>query len=71
MPNPIANLFNFNVQQPVAYNPNNMQGFMEFANKYRNQNPQQIVQNLLKSGRMTQEQFNQFSQIANSLTGRN
>lgn len=30
-------------------------------------NPQQQVQNLLNSGRMSQEQFNQLAQMANQL----
>ncbi len=33
--------------------------------------PQQTVQQLLNSGRMTQSQFDQFRQIANRLTGKN
>lgn len=32
--------------------------------------PQARVQQLIQSGAMTQEQFNQFAQIANKLTGR-
>ena len=31
------------------------------------QNPQQAVQNLLNSGRMSQEQFNQFQQTARQI----
>lgn len=33
--------------------------------------PEQKVRELLDSGRMTQEQFNQLSSLANRLTGRN
>lgn len=33
------------------------------------QNPQQIVQQLLNSGQMTQGQFNQYRDIANQITG--
>ena len=33
-------------------------------------NPEQRVQELLNSGRMSQEQFNRFAAIANTLTGR-
>ena len=32
-------------------------------------NPQQLVQNLLNQGKMTQEQFNQYRNIANKITG--
>ena len=35
----------------------------------RGLNPQQQVQNLLNSGHMSQEQFNQFRLLANALTG--
>jgi hypothetical protein len=31
------------------------------------QNPEQTVQNLLNSGRMSQEQFNQFSEMSKQL----
>lgn len=34
-------------------------------------NPQQQVQALLNSGRMSQQQFNQLRTLANMLTGRN
>lgn len=33
--------------------------------------PQQLVQQMLNSGRMTQDQFNQFREIANQITGKN
>lgn len=33
------------------------------------QNPQQLVQQLLNQGKMTQSQFNQYRDIANQLTG--
>lgn len=50
---------------------NFQQQFNQFAQNFRqmNQDPQQMVQGLLNSGRMTQEQFDQFSQIANMITG--
>lgn len=40
-----------------------------FAQNFKNSNPQQMVQNLLNSGKMTQAQFNQFRNIANQITG--
>ena len=53
--------------------PNNAfrQKFEEFARNFQQsgQNPQQVVQNLLNSGKMTQNQFNQFRDIANKITG--
>lgn len=47
------------------------QQFDAFAQNFRlnNSNPQQIVQNLLNSGKMTQEQFNQYRNFANQITG--
>ena len=38
-------------------------------NIQRDANPQQLVQDLLNSGKMTQAQFEQYRQIANQLTG--
>ena len=32
-------------------------------------NPKQMVEELIKSGRMSQDQFNQYAQIANQLVG--
>jgi polyhydroxyalkanoate synthesis regulator phasin len=32
-------------------------------------NPKQMVEELVKSGQMSQEQFNQYAQIANQLVG--
>lgn len=37
--------------------------------KRNNANPQQMVQNLLNSGKMTQDQFNQYRNVANQITG--
>ena len=55
-------------------------GFMNFRNQFnqfqqnmQNQgiNPQQKVQELLNSGQMSQQQFEQLRQIANQITGQN
>lgn len=32
-------------------------------------NPKQMVENLVKSGQMSQDQFNQYAQIANQIIG--
>lgn len=47
------------------------QNFNAFAQSVSQQGatPQQIVQGLLNSGKMSQEQFNQLSQMANMITG--
>lgn len=47
------------------------QQFNNFVQNFQKNgmNPQQIVQNLLNSGQMTQAQFNQCRDIANKITG--
>lgn len=45
--------------------------FNQFKQQIGNQNPQQMVQQLLDSGRMSQQQFNQLSQMANQIMGKN
>lgn len=51
----------------------NMQNFMnqfnQFKQNFGNQNPQQMVQQLLDSGKMSQQQFNQLSQMASQIMG--
>ena len=44
-----------------------MQQFAQFRRMMQGRNPQQMVQNLLQSGQMTQEQFEQLKQQANDL----
>lgn len=48
-----------------------MQQFKAFAQNFQQsgQNPQQIVQQLLNQGKMTQTQFNQLREQANRITG--
>jgi hypothetical protein len=50
-----------------------MQQFNTFRQNWLQQNPnvspQQAVQNLLNSGRMSQQQFEQFRNIANKISG--
>lgn len=54
----------------------NMQNMMQQFNQFRNQiqqqgiNPQQQVQELLRSGKMSQQQFEQLKAIASMLSGR-
>jgi len=57
---------------PQANNPIQfMQRFKDFAQQFRQsgQNPQQVVQQLLNQGKMTQDQFNQYRNFANQITG--
>lgn len=65
MANPLFNMFNQN-PNPT---PNLWQQFQSFLNNFRG-DPKQKVQDLLNSGQMTQEQFNQFSNIASQITGK-
>lgn len=47
-----------------------MMNFMNQFNQFRqgiNGNPQQMVQNMLQNGQMSQEQFNQLSNMANQI----
>ena len=61
-------LFQMMQQSPVPNN-NFIQQFTNFARTFQG-NPQQIVQNLMQSGKVTQDQYNQAVNIANQLTGR-
>lgn len=57
---------------PLLKNPQMfLQKFNEFRENFRNSgnNPQQMVQQLLNEGKMSQEQFNQYRDIANQLLG--
>lgn len=75
MANPLYNELNGNIQNGSQF-PQQQSFQDQFANfvrqfqNSRSMSPQMIVQQLLQSGQMTQEQFNQYSQMANFLTGR-
>lgn len=60
MPNPLFNQFG---------NPNPIESIMQEARKLRESvaNPRQEVERLLQSGQMSQQQFNQYSQMANQI----
>ena len=65
-----------NPLQMLMQNPQQLfQQVNNFAGQLRQQNngltPQQIVQNMLNQGKMSQAQFNQFRDIANKITGMN
>ena len=62
--NPLANMFGRRPSQAPQNNPMNMlQQFNQFRNNFQG-DPKQAVMNLLSSGRMSQDQFNQLSQMA-------
>ena len=48
----------------------NLQYFKQQMDQSGNTNYQQMVQQLIESGRMSQEQFNQFREVANLITGK-
>lgn len=58
MPNPIFNMFN-GTQDMV-------QRFNQFRQQFQG-NPQQIIQNMVNSGKISQEQYNNAVQQANML----
>lgn len=62
MSNPI-----FDMLRPAAPQGNMMQNLMSFAKTLQG-NPETIVRNLLSSGRMSQQQFQQFSAMADQIT---
>ena len=71
MPNPLFNAFNGSrTQNPIPNGNNKMANMMNFMNQFkqfRNNfkgSPQQQVQNLLASGQMSQEQYEQLSNMA-------
>lgn len=69
--------FNFNPNNPIF---SRMGGYNNFINQFNsfqqqfNQNaqmtPQQIIQQKIQNGEITQEQFNQMAQMANMLMGK-
>ena len=66
--NPLANMFNRGQQAPVQNNRfdnamNMMQQFNQFRSNFQG-DPKQAVMNLLSSGQMSQQQFEQLSQMA-------
>lgn len=65
MASPLFNAFG-NVNNPFA----NMNNFINQFNQFRQTfsgDPQQQVQQMLNSGRITQEQFNQVANMANNI----
>lgn len=69
MANPLFNQMNMPGQMPMEPGGNFMAQLQQFRNMI-NGDPQQIVQNLIQSGQMSQDQFNQYSQMANQILGR-
>ena len=59
--------------QNTMNNPQFLQKFKEFAENFQQNkmNPQQMVQQLLNSGKMSQAQFNQYRDMTNQIMGTN
>lgn len=60
--NPLFNRFGNQQNQ----NPSMIQQFNQFASNFRG-NPRQKVEELLRSGQMTKQQFDEYSQMATNL----
>ena len=65
MGNPLFNQFGNNSNNPMSQFMSDFKRLQQTV-----KNPQQEVERLLNSGQMSQQQFNQFSQIANQLMGK-
>ena len=65
MANPLFNQFGNNQNSPMSQ-------FMSDFNRLKQtiSNPKQVVESLLQSGQMSQNQFNELSQMANQIMGR-
>lgn len=63
---------NTNIIQMMSDMNSFNQNFSAFRDKFMQQgiSPEQQVASLLNSGQMTQNQFNEYRQIANMLTGK-
>ena len=65
MANPLFNQFGGNQNNPMS------QFMGEFKRLQQTvANPRKVVEDLLQTGKMSQQQFNQLSQVANQLMGK-
>lgn len=64
MPNPI-----FNALHSGGRQPNMMQQFQSFMQQMQGQDPGQMLQQLVSSGRVSQAQLNQAQQMAQQMWG--
>ena len=65
MANPLFNALGGQQMNPMAQ----LVADAKRLQKTMNGNPKQMVEELVKSGRMSQEDFNRYAQIANQLVG--
>lgn len=66
MPNPLYDAIGRTKDSPAGKLGNMVQSFRQFKEAF-NGDPQQQVQMLLDSGRMSQQQYNQLAQMASGL----
>ena len=63
----------FGASPRPSYPQNNLFNMMQEFNKFKQsmagKDPQAMVQELLRTGKMSQDQYQQLSQMANSLSG--
>lgn len=64
MPNPIFTALNGGGRQPIM-----MQQFQSFMQQMQGQDPGQMLQQLVSSGRVSQAQLNQAQQMAQQMWG--
>lgn len=64
MPNPIYKLMNKNTQPDIT------QGFADFMHKMQGQNPDDIINQLVSSGKINQAQLNQAQAMAQQMQDR-
>jgi hypothetical protein len=63
-------LFDISNPQPQPMPQNDFMSRLQQFGQMIQGNPQQIVQNLMSSGKMSQQQFQQYAQMANQILGR-
>lgn len=68
MGNPLYNSLN-GAQAQSGGNMNMMQAFQQFMNQNRGKDPNEMLQQMLSSGRINQSQLNQAQQMAPKIEG--
>lgn len=63
MSNPFFNAMGGNKQ------PNMMQQFQQFMNQMKGKDPNAVIQDMMQSGKITQDQYNQARQQAQQMQG--
>lgn len=69
--NPLFQSFQTNSRNTIPQNFQQMLNSLASQVRQMGMTPEQLVRQKIQNGEMTQAQFEQYSQIANQLTGRN